>query len=473
MTGGRVQFGLLTRSLAAKELTLLLIPRAFAALTLCAALAVPSIAQTPKPTTTPNTTAAQDSQISASERAFIASKIYAAIPLYFAHWQGAPNLDLDAAYRRYLDAALAAPDRYGFDLATMEFMAGLHNGHTGFSDDWLQENYRQPLGFRARCLDGQWVVTQSIVPGLKPGQVIAALDGTPFETFFQRKEKYLAQSNDRTTRRSLFNHAELFPLRFTLTMADGVKTTIDRRTQKNFLDRKVEGRWIQENSVAYVSIPSFAGAQYEQAALAYVKQFQSAKTLIIDVRGNGGGSTPGDLTDALSDRPYRFWAEASPMNVGIFNERAQEARQQPKDGPGSEEIKGYYEAYTEIANRPMVCWPASSNTPEHPLYKGKLLLLTDGGCFSACEDFLVPFKDNKRGTLIGETTGGSSGQSFHYDFGNGMSFHVSTKREFFPDGSLFEGIGIRPDIEVTPTVADLAAGRDPVLAKALEIAALP
>ena len=102
-----------------------------------------------------------------------------------------------------------------------------------------------------------------------------------------------------------------------------------------------------------------------------------------------------------------------------------------------------------------------------------MILLTDGGCFSACEDFLVPFHDNKRGTLIGETTGGSSGQPFFYKFGNRMSFRISTKREFFPDGSPFEGVGIRPNIEVAPTVADLAAGRDPVLAKALEVAAQP
>ena len=431
------------------------------------------MAQTPKPMTTPSTTAAQDNQISMSERAFVASKIYAAIPLYFAHWQGAPDLDLDDAYHHYLDAALAAPDRLGFDLATKQFMARLHNSHSNFSDDWLWENYGQPLGFNTDYLQGHWVVTQSAIPSLKRGQVIAAIDGIPIETFFQQKKKYLEVSSERTARGTLLYSSYVFPMRFTLTTADGAKIVVDRAAQKPLPKKTTEGRWLQEGTVAYISIPSFNGADYQQAALAYVKQFQNAKTLIMDVRGNGGGSTPSDLVDALSDRPYRFWAEASPMNVGIFNERAREAQQQPKNSSGSDELKGYYEAYTEIANHPLVYWPASSNTPEHPLFKGRLLLLADGGCASACEDFLVPFKDNKRGTLIGETTYGSSGQPYYYDFGNGMSFRVSTKREFFPDGSPFEGVGIRPDVEVTPTVADLAAGRDPVLAKALELAAQP
>jgi C-terminal processing protease CtpA/Prc len=33
----------------------------------------------------------------------------------------------------------------------------------------------------------------------------------------------------------------------------------------------------------------------------------------------------------------------------------------------------------------------------------------------------------------------------------------------FPDGSPFEGVGIRPDLEVLPSVDDLRAGRDVVL----------
>jgi carboxyl-terminal processing protease len=50
-----------------------------------------------------------------------------------------------------------------------------------------------------------------------------------------------------------------------------------------------------------------------------------------------------------------------------------------------------------------------------------------------------------------------------------MRIAVGTKREFFPDGSRFEGVGITPDIEVLPTAADLRAGRDPELERALEV----
>src|SRR5258708_27321762 len=96
-------------------------------------------------------------------------------------------------------------------------------------------------------------------------------------------------------------------------------------------------------------------------------------------------------------------------------------------------------------------------------------MLGGGGWFLAWEDFVVALKDNHRATIIGERTAGSSGQPFGKDFDNGMGFGLSTKREFFPDGSEFEGVGIAPDIEVHTRASDLQSGKDSVLEKAHEL----
>lgn len=100
-------------------------------------------------------------EVSLAERIFVASKLYASTPVYFAHWQGAPNLNLDDAYKKCINEAIAAPDRFAFDLASIEFLATLHNGHSGFDDDWLNEHYGQSFGFYARPLGDRWVVTES------------------------------------------------------------------------------------------------------------------------------------------------------------------------------------------------------------------------------------------------------------------------------------------------------------------------
>jgi len=54
-----------------------------------------------------------------------------------------------------------------------------------------------------------------------------------------------------------------------------------------------------------------------------------------------------------------------------------------------------------------------------------------------------------------------------------MWIGLSTKREFFPDGSEFEGVGISPDIEVKSTIEDLRQGSDPVLRRAQELSSHP
>ncbi|MCK4385609.1 MAG: peptidase S41, partial [candidate division Zixibacteria bacterium] len=84
------------------------------------------------------------------------------------------------------------------------------------------------------------------------------------------------------------------------------------------------------------------------------------------------------------------------------------------------------------------------------------------------EDFVVPFKDNGRAIIIGEPTGGSTGQPYMYNFGNGIRIGIGTKRAYMPDGSKFEGVGVEPDIEVKLIREDLYKDKDRVLEKAVK-----
>lgn len=38
------------------------------------------------------------------------------------------------------------------------------------------------------------------------------------------------------------------------------------------------------------------------------------------------------------------------------------------------------------------------------------------------------------------------------DLGDGMKIGIVAKRQYFPDGTEFEGAGIKPDLEVQPSV---------------------
>jgi len=63
-----------------------------------------------------------------------------------------------------------------------------------------------------------------------------------------------------------------------------------------------------------------------------------------------------------------------------------------------------------------------------------------------------PFKDSGRGVIVRETTEGSSGVPYIYDFHSGRRLAISVKRICFPDGSEFEGAVIKPDVEKHPSI---------------------
>ena len=72
----------------------------------------------------------------------------------------------------------------------------------------------------------------------------------------------------------------------------------------------------------------------------------------------------------------------------------------------------------------------------------------------------------RRATFVGTPTGG---QPLMVQLHGGVSARVCTKWDRFPDGTEFVGVGVKPDVVVERTRRDPYEGRDPVLARALEI----
>ncbi len=104
-----------------------------------------------------------------------------------------------------------------------------------------------------------------------------------------------------------------------------------------------------------------------------------------------------------------------------------------------------------------------------PPFLGPIVALANAGTGSAAEDFLVPLHSAHRATLVGERTSGSTGQQVAVELPGGGKAIICSKRDTYPDGREFVGIGIIPDVEVQPTVDDIVSGRDPILEKGIEV----
>lgn len=112
-------------------------------------------------------------------------------------------------------------------------------------------------------------------------------------------------------------------------------------------------------------------------------------------------------------------------------------------------------------------------------FTGKLYVLVDSKSASAAELLARVVQLENRGTVIGDLSSGSvmSGSVMEargYSYGAGfdqITFHGASITDadlIMKDGHSLEHVGVKPDDVVLPTAADIAAGRDPVLAHAAE-----
>jgi carboxyl-terminal processing protease len=162
------------------------------------------------------------------------------------------------------------------------------------------------------------------------------------------------------------------------------------------------------------------------------------KSLIIDLRGNGGG---------YSDTLERLTGHFFDHDVKVA------------DMKGRKEMK-----------------PILAKTRGSNIYKGQLIVLIDSQSASAAELFARTIQLEKRGTVIGDRSQGAVMASRYYDHqtgvGNVLYFgnSVTIADLIMSDGNSLERTGVTPDETLLPTPADLAAQRDPVLARAAKIA---
>lgn len=161
------------------------------------------------------------------------------------------------------------------------------------------------------------------------------------------------------------------------------------------------------------------------------------KSLIIDLRGNGGG-----YTDALAKLGGYFFDH----DVKIA------------DMKGRKEMK-----------------PILAKTRGGSVYKGQLIVLIDSESASASELFARTIQIEKRGTVLGDRSMGAVMASRYYDHQTGVGQvlyfgnSITVADLIMTDGKSLEKIGVVPDEQLVPTGEDLAGKRDPVLAKAAEM----
>jgi hypothetical protein len=208
------------------------------------------------------------------------------------------------------------------------------------------------------------------------------------------------------------------------------------------------------------------------------------KTLIIDIRHNGGGEeTLGTLLFSyLAKEPFLYYkaalANGPAFDFFRYAEGHEERDALPRYvAPLKTELNGLPGKPTaryELVNRPNL----GMQQPSKPHFDGQVLILIDGGSFSTSAEFAAICHSHQRATFIGEE---SSGAYYGDDSGITPTLVLpNTKlRIDVPliayytavNGARKRNRGILPDCPVRHTIQDELEGRDQGMEIASKLAA--
>lgn len=204
-------------------------------------------------------------------------------------------------------------------------------------------------------------------------------------------------------------------------------------------EHEMRPRFAEVGDVLVWKLPTFGVG--ERAMRDALRRARGKRALVLDLRGNGGGPVSALLA-------LLGGMSADSVHVGTQRERRRETRMTaPGSGAGA--------------------------------FTGELVVLVDSRSASASEVTARVAQLTGRGVVLGDRTAGAVSRGRMETLSMGVDrvvlygVNVTDAELVMADGGRLEVRGVIPDTVVLPTAAQLAAGDDPVLARALTMLGQP
>jgi carboxyl-terminal processing protease len=324
----------------------------------------------------------------------------------------------------------------------------LKDSHTFFLPPERLNRY--DYGWKAQTIGTRCYITQvrpgsdAAAKGMKPGDEVLTVNGyVPTRTNLLRMQYLL-----NVLRPQPALHLELRAPDSKTRSLDVVTKIIEGNQATDVgYDLEYKMRWTDtaklQRNVRFADISDqllilqFGEFLYTDAEIeSMIGKARKHSALIIDLRGNGGGGA-----DVLSL-----------LLGGMFDHEVKIGDRRGRDAHSPQMAKG----------------------PSHP-FEGKLVVLVDSRSASAAELFARVVQIEKRGTVLGDVSSGRVMEAKHYTYRSGgytaffYGASITDADLIMTDGKSLEHVGVTPDEVILPTANDLAAGNDPVLARAAEM----
>ncbi|NIM52491.1 MAG: peptidase S41 [Gemmatimonadales bacterium] len=346
------------------------------------------------------------------------------------------DTDWDAALIRTLDQALTDQTAEDFYYTLNELVAAAHDGHGRVYHPAFSGRARPP--FLVDWVEDAVVVSVAAeATGLRPGDVIQAIDGVPAAQAVAEAERYISGSPQWTRFRAMMEFARgaegtevtLLVSRgdssFTVQVARGGEAPPAERTGGSV--REID------TGVYYVDLTRATWPEISQQ----IEKIALARGVVFDLRGYPQGNHQ-VISHLLQSRDTSDAWMRVPQII--------------------------YPDYEDVVGMEHYGWRL---TPTQPRITGEVVFLTDGRAISYAESFMSFIEHYDLAEIVGQPTAGTNGNVNPVMLPGGFRLVWTGMRVVKHDGTQHHLVGIRPTIPVRRTIQGVREGRDEFLEKAL------
>lgn len=208
-----------------------------------------------------------------------------------------------------------------------------------------------------------------------------------------------------------------------------IRKTITRRRFSTIVPPSL--RWIGADT-AVLSVPTFDLSYDRDEVDDLMKDAQRAKSLVLDLRSNGGGTVV-----SMCHLLGYFIASDRPVGTFVTKTLAKQYEAETKGDP------------SDVAK--VAAWSKRSLKPAKapiPVFAGHLAVLVNGTSGSASEIAAEALKENRDAEIVGERSAGKCLVSVVAQLPHGFQIQYPIYDFVSPKGLRLEGAGVTPDLAV-------------------------
>lgn len=435
-----------------------------------------------------NQSNAAGNKLSDEEKIYGLSILWKEASYNFAYFDQVPDIDWDKTYQAYIAKVIATESIVEYYDVLKQFLALLKDGHTRIIPPEEYKKYFDEPKIKLINIKNTAIVKdvgESLKKRIAIGSRIIKVNDISTDDYL-KNEKFPYISC--TPEHMLWTVGILELLKgergtnVKITYSTPKGQTKEITLKRN--SKEANEKWIVsdndekgrlnyrelDNGIGYLALNTYSDEKIKDDFKQILPKIQKCRGIIIDIRKDmGGDSEIGySILRHFIEKPIVTETWKSREHVSVYKAWGKWTSELPSHALEnvSKERKEYLRHYNGTAwyhNTPVTIDPANDDKINIPT-----VVLAGNMTASAAEDFLIGSNSIKDVVTIGQRTAGFPGIPLFIELPGGGFGLITTTKETSVNGNDIR-YGIKPDIEIQPTVQDIIENKDPVLEKAIEI----